>query len=245
MNAPPRPPIATILAAVLTAALAAVASACTYDPHPANGALACSTPANLCPQGYTCDLVLGTCFSDSATGSGGAASTGSGGASGTGGASAGTGGGTSGQVSSNASDYIGMWTFGLAATVDTTCSDGSTSTNSLADLPTNRQILTVKSGPSGGATLVADWLCAINLDVDGSGAHLGSGLAKCTAPRAAGAPATDPTTSTWTATRYDLTVRMNDRGNATLVADYTRVDTYADARVVTCTQKVRAPLHKQ
>ena len=32
---------------------------------------------------------------------------------------------------------------------------------------------------------------------------------------------------------------------SSLVADYTRVDTYSATRVVTCTQKVHAPLHKQ
>jgi hypothetical protein len=221
--------------------------ACTYDPHPADGTLACSSPSSSspgqreCPQGYFCDLTLGTCFAGSATGSG---STGTGGASGTGGAggvTTGTGGATSsGQVSGTASDYLGTWVFGLVATSENSCSDGKNTTTLLGDKPA--EMLTVTAGAAGGAALTTDWLCTpTNLDLDSGGAHLAAGVNKCTATY----PGNDPLRSIWTASRYELTVRMNDKTNATLVADYTRVDTYADAHLVTCTQKVRAPLHKQ
>jgi hypothetical protein len=218
--------------------------ACTYDPHPADGTLACSSPSgsnpSQCPQGYFCDLALGTCFAGAATGAG---STGTGGMIGTGGAggvTTGTGGATtSGQVSGTASDYLGTWVFGLAATSENSCSDGKNTTTLLGDKPA--EMLVVTTDPTGVATLIAAWLCNITLAVDSGGAHLGTGVNKCTAV----APASGISSSTWTASRYELTVRMNDRTNATLVADYTRVDTYADAHLVTCTQKVRAPLHKQ
>ena len=222
-------------------------AACTYDPHPADGTLACSSPSgsnpSQCPQGYFCDLTLGTCFAGAATGSGsGGSSTGAGGTGGAGGTTAGSGGApTSGQVSGTASDYLGSWVFGLAAASDNSCSDGTGTTTSLADKPSDRQILVVTAGPVGVAALTADWLCSIHLDVDGGGAHLGTGVNKCTAASQIGGISS----STWTATKYELTVRVNDRTNATLVATYTRVDTYADAHLVTCTQKVRAPLHKQ
>jgi hypothetical protein len=233
------------------ASLLGLWAACTYDPHPADGALACS-PAGECPEGYTCRSSSSTCFS---TAGGGAASGGTGGATaadasrGTGGASAGADAGSDaggGPISAIASDYLGTWIFGVAASVDTTCSDGTTpTTTSLADRPTDREILTVGTGPTGVAALTANWLCSINLDVDSAGAHLGTGVDSCSQARNATAPATAPLSSTWTATRYDLTLRTTDRSNATLVADYTRVDTYSATRVVTCAQKVHAPLHKQ
>jgi hypothetical protein len=216
--------------------------ACTYDPHPADGTLACSSPSSAnpsqCPQGYVCDLALGTCFAGAATGAGsGGSSTSTGGAGGT---TTGTGGATSsGQVSGTASDYLGSWTFGLAATSDNSCSDGKNTTTFLGEKPA--EMLLVTTGTAGAASLIAAWLCNINLDVDSGGAHLGTGVNTCTDRY----PGSDPLRSAWTASRYELTVRMNDKTNATLVADYTRVDTYADAHIVTCTQKVRAPLHKQ
>jgi hypothetical protein len=236
------------------ASLLGLWAACTYDPHPADGALACSA-AGECPEGYTCRASSNTCFSTA----GGAASGGTGGESapdasrGTGGAAAGADAGNdassdagTGPISAIAGDYLGTWTFGVAATVDTTCSDGTTpTTTSLADRPNDREILTVGTGPAGVAALTANWLCSINLDVDSAGAHLGTGVDSCSQARNATAPATAPLSSTWTATRYDLTLRTTDRTNATLVADYTRVDTYSATRVVTCAQKVHAPLHKQ
>jgi hypothetical protein len=221
--------------------------ACTYDPHPADGTLACSSPSgpnpSQCPQGYFCDLALGTCFAGAATGSGATGTGGTGGISGTGGAggaTAGTGGATSsGQVSGTASDYLGTWVFGLAATSDNSCSDGKNTTTFLGDKPA--EMLVVATDAAGAASLAVTWLCTLELVVDSGGAHLGTAPNKCPASY----PGKDPVSSIWTASRYELTVRMNDKTNATLVADYTRVDTYVDAHLVTCTQKVRAPLHKQ
>lgn len=213
-------------------ALAAATGGCSYDPHPADGKLACSADGQ-CPQGYACRFPAATCFS-------GAATSGAGGGTG-GGAPAGTGGSPS---STNASDYVGTWTFGNSANIVTSCNDGlGDATTIIAEHP-DSLTMTIAAGGSTGAALLSVWLCELQLGVDTTGAHLGGGVHVCAFNRAANDPTSDPVTQTWTATRFDFNVTKRDRGVATHVGEYDLVRLYASGSTVTCHQVVRGALQK-
>lgn len=218
---------AAVIAAAATATVAA--SGCSYDPHPADGKLACSADGQ-CPQGYTCQLPARACYADT-TGAGG-----------TGGTVAGGSGGA--PSSTNASDYVGNWMFGNAATIVTSCNDGlGDTTTNIADHP-DSLVMAITSGGATGAALLSSWLCDLQLDVDSTGAHLDGGNRSCVLNRAAGDPPSAPVTRTWTATRFDFNVTKRDRGVATHVGEYDLVSVYSNGGMLLCHQVVRGGLQK-
>jgi hypothetical protein len=144
-----------------------------------------------------------------------------------------------GGNSAGASAYVGNWQFGSTASVMTTCSDGTNSTNSLAD-PNNQTPMKIKAGPTGGADLDSFWLCDLYLNVDTTGAHLASAAGDCTATFPA--TGTQLGNSYWTVDTFD--VLTSDGKNATHHATYIREDDYLTGDVVMCNQTVQAPLTK-
>jgi len=220
--------VRTLLTIVVPTYFALASTIGCYDPHPAEGTLACSVQ-NECPEGYTCRTPPHACFS---TGAG--TTSGTGGAPGTGGA----GGGGSGVISSDPSLYVGIWAFGPKASVENTCDNGTSGTNSLADDPNGVRSLMTITRPASAAlgALRSVWLCDFYLTLDSNGAHLGTGSHSC-------ADTTADPKSTWTATSFELTTL--EGVNLKHTADYNRVDVYANGTTVTCRQKVTATLKKQ
>jgi hypothetical protein len=205
----------------------AIAAGCSYDPHPANGKLACSADGQ-CPQGYSCQSPAGLCYADGAGGSGGSVAGGTGGA----------------PSSTNVSDYVGNWMFGNAATIVTSCNDGlGDTTTNIADHPESLA-MSIVSGGGGGAPLLSSWLCDLQLDVDSTGGHLDGGNHTCAQSRAVGDPASAPLTRTWTATRFDFNVTKRDRNVATHVGEYDLVSVYSGGGMLLCHQVVRGGLQK-
>lgn len=225
----------THLAATLLLMVGMVAlvcdSGCSYDPHPADGKVGCSANGE-CPQGYTCRYPSATCFSDT-TGAG----MGSGGTSG----GTGTGGAT---ISVNASDYVGEWAFGPAATVAASCDDGSSDSTALLSESGTVANMSITMDMSGLAVLRSVWLCDLLLNLDSAGAHLGPGNHTCIHTKTVNDPPGAPQSQTWTTTKFELSVTKRDRGTAAHVAEYTRVDAYSATDVVTCHQVVRSGLQK-
>jgi hypothetical protein len=236
--------------AFLAAGLALVAAACAYSPNPESGKLFCAADRS-CPEGYQCQAD-GKCYKK------GAATSGSGGAVGTGGATgadAGADHGSAGGTTSTdagadrvspldagacpltsgtpAAKFVGHWLYAATATNMVTCSDGSSSTMSLA-----MDYVDVSLGASTGVDLQASYYCTWNM-------MLGGGGNSASAISGQSCPYTDPANGTmWVWHGDSFVFSTSDGCSGSVMAAISADFKDAAGATGTCTIKVSGPLTK-
>ena len=201
-------------AASLAAALS-VFAACSYSPQLKSGELKCSAQRE-CPRGYSCSAT-NVCCAD-------------------GDASCGAGTGSGGSVGHVAADFIGTWTFGSTAMVESDCDDNTVGSNML-----DGTMLTITKGATGGTALTADWSVwrgygcpALSLSYDATGAHLVDTSWFCESDTAT-------LSDFWVVSSFDVTT--NSPTTATHYGYYGLEET-KNGNTVTCLQTVTATLTK-
>jgi hypothetical protein len=198
-----------------------VATACGYDPMPADGMLKCGS-SNSCPDNYSC--MSGRCWRNGAGGSGTAGTTGSGGRGGSGGSGGG----------SPADKFIGTWTFDAANTTRVrVCTDGTNETmHPYADA------FDISAG-SGGAVLLADYYCPWNLDVNAAGTT----TVVRSGQMCSRADPNDPTVNfTWRGESFTFMTTNGSTGTADISLPYSYTTATGSG---SCTMHFTGPVAKQ
>jgi hypothetical protein len=191
-----------------------VLAGCGYSPSPASGTLKCG-PGMSCPEGYSCADGQ-SCWKNGQTPSDGGPPRDAGG----------------GDAGGAGAKFVGTWTFAAGLTRVVACTDGSSSTMSVAG-----DYVDVAAGTT--ATLTADYYCLWNLDLASTGTStiLRTGTS-CSKTDSTVSP---PVTYTWHGQSFTLATTDGHSGTLDAQLPY---DYQSSASTGSCTMHFTGPVTK-